>query len=236
MIACLTIVRYPKRYILLALFAMAIHRITMRKQKGCTFFKLLGSGKNGTFNLTPDWQQWGLLSVWRNQADAELFYQSSAITNWWNRFTNERWNIFLEPLQSHGKWDNKEVFGKIEPIDYKGPIAVLTQATIRLKRLKNFWSNVEGVTQLMKKSSGFITSLGIGEAPFYKQATFSVWKDIESVKAFAYLSKEHADVIRKTREEAWYSEELFARFRPIKAWGTLQGSDPLKGLIKFEDI
>jgi antibiotic biosynthesis monooxygenase (ABM) superfamily enzyme len=128
------------------------------------------------------------------------------------------------------------VFGKIEPTNYSGAIAVLTRATIRVKRLKNFWSNVEGVTQLMKKSPGFITSMGIGEAPFYKQATFSVWDNQESVKAFAYESKEHVDVIRKTREEAWYSEELFARFKPIKAWGTLHGSDPLKGLIKFEDI
>jgi hypothetical protein len=47
------------------------------------------------------------------------------------------------------------------------------------------------------------------------------------MKAFAYGSKEHADVIRKTRKEDWYSEELFARFKIISSSGKLNGIDPL---------
>jgi hypothetical protein len=27
------------------------------------FLKLLGSGKNGFFDKSPDWQQWGILTV-----------------------------------------------------------------------------------------------------------------------------------------------------------------------------
>jgi hypothetical protein len=47
------------------------------------------------------------------------------------------------------------------------------------------------------------------------------------MKAFAYGMKEHAEVIRKTRKQRWYSEDMFTRFRIISHRGTLKGKDPL---------
>lgn len=76
-----------------------------------------------------------------------------------------------------------------------------------------------------------IVSLTIGEAPFFRQATFSIWDNLESMKEFAYNSAEHLDVIRKTRQEDWYSEELFARFALISASGNLNGKDPMLGIL-----
>lgn len=230
MIVSLTIVRYRKAFIPIALLAMAIHRLPMWLQKGCTFWKLLGSGRNGTFDLNPDWQQWGLLAVWESQKDFDEFNESSFIVSWWNKLTIERWTILCSPLQSHGKWDGEEPFGGPNITTYTGPIAVLTRATIRLNRLKNFWANVDSVANLMANASGYITSFGIGEAPVYRQATFSIWRSIDDVKAFAYASREHAEVIKKTRDEKWYSEELFARFKPVASFGTINGKDPLNGI------
>ncbi|QJD98038.1 DUF3291 domain-containing protein [Mucilaginibacter robiniae] len=233
MIVSLTIVRYRKAFVPFALLAMALHRLPLVLQKGCTFWKLLGCGKNGSFDLTPDWQQWGLLASWNTCEDFERFYTSSFVAGWWRKLTTESWTILAEPLQSHGKWDGQEPFGQPNNKTYNGPVAVLTRATIRLNRLKNFWSNVDQAAQLMTKSEGYIASVGIGEAPAVRQATFSIWESIDDVKAFAYRSREHAEVIKKTRSENWYSEELFARFKPIAAWGTLNGVDPLQGKIKF---
>jgi heme-degrading monooxygenase HmoA len=233
MIVSLTIVRYRKAFIPFALLAMAVHRLPIIKD--CTFRKLLGTGKNGTFDLHPDWQQWGLLACWENREDFDRFNKTSFIAKWWRFFKTEEWTILLEPLQSHGKWDGKEPFGNPDMPNYNGPIAVLTRATIRFNKLKNFWANVDGVASLMSKAPGYINSFGIGEMPVYRQATFSVWDNLENLKAFAYRSKEHAEVIRKTREEGWYSEELFARFKPIAAMGTLNDADPLHGLIKFDE-
>ena len=230
MIVSLTIVRYRKSLIPFALLAMAIHRLPLIFTKQCTFWKLLGSGRNGTFDLQPDWQQWGLLAVWDDREAFDRFYNDSFINSWWNTFTTEKWTIVCEPLQSHGKWDSKEPFGKPDIKVIDGPVAVLTRATIRLNKLKHFWANVDSVANIMADTPGFITSFGIGEAPVYRQATFSIWKSIEDVKAFAYTSKEHAEVIKKTRNETWYSEELFARFKIVDSLGTINGKNPLKGI------
>jgi len=236
MIVSLTMVRYRKRFIPFALLAMAMHREPMKRQKGCSFWQLLGSGKNGTFSLKPDWQQWGLLAVWEDREAFDSFYSDSYPAKWWNKYGCEKWTILCEPLQSHGQWEGKKPFGDINFQNYQGPVAVLTRATVRLKRLKNFWSNVDEVSELMRRSPGYIISLGIGERPIYRQATFSIWNSLDDVKAFAYGSKEHSEVIRKTRDEGWYSEELFARFKPVACTGTLHNADPLKGLIKLEQL
>jgi hypothetical protein len=230
MIVSLTIVRYRKLFIPFALLAMAIHRIPLMLQKGCTFWKLLGSGHNGTFDLQPDWQQWGLLAAWEDRDDFERFYTSSFIAWWWMLLTKDRWTVLCKPIQSHGKWDGKEPFGGMNITNYTGPVAVLTRATIRGSRLKNFWSSVDEVANLMLSAKGFITSFGIGEAPVYRQATFSVWESTDDMKAFAYQSAHHAEVIKRTKNEHWYREELFARFVPITTFGALKGVDPLAKL------
>lgn len=231
MIVSLTIVRYRKIMVPFALLAMAIHRLPMALQPGCTFYKLLGCGHNDTFDLHPDWQQWGLLTVWNKREDFDKFNKQSFIPRWWKTLAYERFTVLCAPLQSHGKWDGKEPFGKPNITDYDGPVAILTRATIRINRIKNFWSHVDEVAKIMASAPGYITSIGIGEAPVYRQATFSVWESLEHVKAFAYQSPKHAEVIKKTRQENWYSEELFARFKPTETWGTINGKNPLKHLL-----
>lgn len=232
MVVALTVIRYSKPTIPFAFLAMAIHRLPLTLNKNCKFWKLMGSGKNGTFDKHADLQQWALLTVWDSNEDFESFRLKSFISSWWKTFALETYTVLCEPLSSHGKWDGSEPFGPVQNTVYDGPVAVLTRATIRFNRLKNFWANVDRTAKLMLGSRGYITSFGIGEAPLYRQATFSVWESIEDVKAFAYESAEHREVIRKTREENWYSEELFARFKPIASFGTLKGSDPLQHIFK----
>jgi heme-degrading monooxygenase HmoA len=49
--------------------------------------------------------------------------------------------------------------------------------------------------------------------PLTKQATFSIWESEAEMKAYAYKMRAHQEVIKRTRDENWYSEEMFLRFR-----------------------
>ena len=105
---------------------------------------------------------------------------------------------------------------------------MLTRATIRMNKLKYFWQNVAPVADKMNVAKGFLFSVGVGEIPWIKQATFSVWQSREDMKAFAYGMKEHAAVIQKTRKENWYSEDMFVRFIIVNVSGTIGGKSPLE--------
>ncbi|SOE20400.1 protein of unknown function [Spirosomataceae bacterium TFI 002] len=229
MIVSLTIVRYKGIFIPFGFLSMAILRIALWFYPSIKFTKLMGCGKNGTFDVNPDWQQWAFMASWENESQANTFFQKSFLANYWKIFTYEKWTVYCEPVESHGEWNGKNVFEtKRESKKYNGKVAVLTRATIRPFKMVDFWKNVPLVAQTIAKSPGFITSVGIGEVPFLRQATFSIWSDLDSVKNFAYRKKEHAEVIKKTRQRDWYSEELFARFVVLKSFGKLNGVDPLK--------
>jgi hypothetical protein len=104
---------------------------------------------------------------------------------------------------------------------------VLTRATIRWRRLRAFWSAVPAASDALEHREGLLFSTGIGETPVWRQATFSLWRSEDDIRAFAYKASAHADAIRRTYSEDWYSEELFARFAPIASEGTWGGRDPL---------
>ncbi|HSU50410.1 MAG TPA: hypothetical protein VLJ41_07465 [Segetibacter sp.] len=239
MYAYLTVVRYPKWLAWGGLLSMAYFRLPLYFNKKILFYKLMGCGKNGTFDKTPDMRQWCLLVV-KSALETETIHTinykklyGSFIDFWWKVFKCSRWTVILEPIEGHGTWDGKMAFGTLpKTSDYEGMIAVLTRATIRINRLSSFWKHVDGVAKKMASSTGFITSFGIGEMPWIKQATFSIWESKESMKAFSYKMQEHVEVIRKTREEKWYSEDMFVRFKIIASFGAINSINPLQG--KFE--
>lgn len=239
MYAFLTVVRYPKLLAWAGFLSMAYFRIPLFFDKKISFYKLLGCGKNGTFDKVPDLRQWAVLVVIdKNNFREDLLNFNNKklygkfISTWWKLFRCSVWTLALEPIEGHGTWDGKETFGTLpRTSDYDGLIAVLTRATVRVGRLQNFWQHVQGVARHMSSAAGFITSLGIGEVPWIKQATFSIWENKESLKTFAYKMHDHTEVIRKTRQEKWYSEDMFVRFKIVASYGTVNGTYPLKGKL-----
>ena len=217
----LTIIRYKKRYIPFAFFAMATFRLPLWLNKNISFYKLMGCGKNGTFDKTPDLQQWAILTLGNEQSVVDKTQKEilntlygGFIAGWLGLFGVKTITYLLDPIEGHGLWDNKKVFGELPmKSDYEGKIVILTRATIRLSKLKSFWKNVDSIASQMSTAKGFIISYGIGEIPWVKQATVSIWESKEDMKNFAYKMHNHAEVIKKTRQEKWYSEDMFVRFK-----------------------
>lgn len=213
----LTIIRYRTIFIPFAFFAMALFRLPLWFNKRISFFKLMGTGKNGTFDKVPDLRQWAILTVQQrideSGADLNNHLFGGFIARWFNLFGCHTFTFLMDPIEGHGTWDGQQVFGALPPkSEYEGRIAVLTRATIRVNKLKYFWQNVAPVASQMAAAEGFLYSAGVGEIPWIKQATFSVWESKAAMKAFAYGMKVHADVIQKTRKQNWYSEDMFTRF------------------------
>jgi hypothetical protein len=183
----------------------------------------MGCGKNGTFDIHPDFNQWAIMVFFdqKETSSAEELIEPGKIFGkfipfWWKLFTTSINWFLLEAYAGHGSWDGKTFIENRKEIEEPiGRIGVLTRASIRLSKLKVFWKAVPNVAQNMDQNKGFVYSVGIGEIPFIKQATFSIWESAEEMKAFAYKKRDHQEVIQKTRKEKWYTEEMFLRFKVL---------------------
>jgi heme-degrading monooxygenase HmoA len=204
---------------------------TLHKVAGLQFFQLLGSGAANGFGFLPNFDRYGFMAVWADEAAAQTFFEIHPLWAKYQARSRETWTAELAPLKSHGLWN------KVNPFDYKseipipldeaGPIAVLTRASIRLTKAPRFWRYIEPTSRVLATTPGVQLAIGLGELPLVRQATFSVWESAAAMQQYAYRDASHREVIQLTRRENWYSEELFARFRVLRSEGTVDGVNPL---------
>ncbi|MFD0903269.1 spheroidene monooxygenase [Actinomadura sediminis] len=216
---------------------MALDRPRLRATAGLSFWRLLGTGRGRSMSLGADLRRWALFAVWDGEAALEEFVERSPVANRWDAEAAESWHVRLRPLASRGRWGGRDPFSApgagralYEHVpDADAPLAVLTRASIRPRRLTAFYRAVPGVDRALREQEGCLASIGVGEWPLARQATFSLWRDGAAIDRFAYRSDAHRDVIGQVRARDWYSEELFARFVPYGSRGSWDGRDPLRG-------
>ena len=204
---------------------MATDRRGLRATPGLRFAKLLGTGGGRTF--TPrdaDPLHWGFLAVWDDATSADAF-AGHRLHRGWNALARERLDVRMVPLSSRGRWAGREPFGTPLPDGEApvGPIAAITRARLRWRRARAFWRASPAVAADLHTGAGPLLAIGIGEAPIGLQGTFSLWRSAAELTEFAYRRAPHAAAIRRTPDEGWYAEELFARLRVITMTGTYRG-------------
>ncbi len=197
---------------------------------GLKFYKVLGTGAGNGFKPSPEFSTYCFLGVWEDEKKADDFLNNSALFKKYREHSTEIWTVYMKSLRVHGTWDGKQPF-----IPDKHPpageiISVITRATIASRHLLKFWKKVPSVSAPLKDQEGLLLSVGIGEWPLKQMATFSIWKDEAAMNAYAYQNPKHIEAIKLTRTLNWYTEEMFARFRPYRSGGTWGGKDLLEGI------
>ncbi len=178
---------------------------------GMEWLKLLGSGGDNGFGLWPNWGGYALLAAFPDEVLAKAAMESP-LWQAYARHSASAKTLLLRPLQSHGEWDGVEPFRTSGTYDREQPTVVLTRARIKLRHLPAFWRRVSKVSESAMDFSERVFSVGVGELPVIQQATVSLWTSGRAMEAYAYRSPFHAEVVKLTRQEGWYSEELFCRF------------------------
>ncbi len=209
-----------------ALVRMGLDRGRLRRTPGVRFAKMLGTGDGRTFTVRDsDPTRWAALICWASTEAAETA-RTTGVLHDWQQTATETWRVDLKPLTSRGKWSGREPFGAPEPARTQGPVAAVTRARLTATKAAGFWRAVPPVSADLHRSPGLRAAVGIGEAPIGLQGTFSLWDSDTALRDFAHRGAAHTEVIRRTAEEGWYAEELFARFAVVGSAGTLDGVDP----------
>ncbi|HAB31466.1 MAG TPA: DUF3291 domain-containing protein [Cryomorphaceae bacterium] len=189
---------------------------------GLIFGKMLGSGAGNGFSIWPDWGTYAWFTVWDSQDAAAVFFDQDPMIVDLRTYAAQEYGWDAIPLRGHGSWNGKSPFLFPEhPETPKGSVAVLTRASIRRRQALRFWWNVPSASRGVKDHPGLHFSKGVGEYPLIEQATLSLWRSAEDLDAFAYQSRQHAPMVKKTRRYQWYKEEMFVRMEVTRVFGEI---------------
>jgi len=228
-IVTFTLAHYAKRTSIFGLARLGLDRRPLARTPGLRFWRLLGVGR---FDGRADLQRYGLFIVWNSLNALQQFEAQSPVMRRIHQYADEVWTVHMQPVRWHGAWGKRDPFAEMAPIAPPdlGPWVILTRATIRPSRLHAFLGAVPAVAECLLEEPELIKSVGIGEVPLLCIGTLSLWHSLPAIMAFAYGPAPHIEVVHRTRQERWYSEEFFARLRPVASMGTWDGVNPLPGL------
>ena len=228
-IVSFTLARYPKHASISQLAHLGLDRLSLSLTHGLHFWRLLGVGRGQVFDPHADLQRHAMFTVWNSYTALRCFEARSTVMKRIRERSEEAWTVHMYPVRWHGKWGGRDPFAGMTtaPAPEPGPWIILTRATLYPNKVRPFLQAVPAIAEQLLQQPDYIKSVGVGELPLIRQATLSIWRALPPITAFAYSQTPHRDVIKRTRQERWYSEELFARFRPVESYGTWDGSDPL---------
>ncbi len=226
-IASFHLIREPKWKTPIALGRLGLDRPRLSRVDGLVFWRLLGTGSGDNTGGGADLARTAVFAVWDDEAALDAFMATSRLATRWHT-AQESWHVRLRSVGGHGRWRGIDPLDGMEQGSSGGAIAIITRADVHRHSWKAFGAASNIVDAELHAAPGLIDVVGIGEAPVGRLATFSLWESLADARSFAYSMPDHIEVMRRTRAEGWYAEELFARFEPYASTGTWNGRDPLE--------
>ncbi len=188
---------------------------------GLQFCKVLGSGFNGGFSTKPSLTKQGFFCIFDTAHNAALF-EDSPLLKTYQDHAHEFFLASVQAYSSRGSWSGFSMSCTNTNPPVNAPIASLTRASIKPSKAMQFWAKAKPAEDAIKLASGKILTAGVGEAPYFRQATFTIWDDAQSLEQYAQQGA-HLSAIKAAYGQSYFSESMFTRFRVLKAQGTWQG-------------
>ena len=221
-VVSLTLSRFRTTDVPWAISQMQWSKRPLRALPRIGFMKLMGTGGGTGFSTKPNLHVWTILTVWPNGAAAAAAQDAAVFAERRNRAA-ESATFHLAPISTRGRWAGSAPFEPREDRAGSGSIVALTRASVKARKLAKFWKRVPSISRTIEGEGDVRFMIGMGEVPYLHQVTFSVWDDAEAMARFSRSSVTHGEAVRRVAEEGWFSEQLFARFRPIAGEGTWNG-------------
>ncbi|MBT8446756.1 MAG: spheroidene monooxygenase [Gammaproteobacteria bacterium] len=203
---------------------LALGRYVLRGTPGLTFLKVLGSGRDGGFRLKPSATHGGLMCAFEDAGSAERFVRDSPVMTDYRRHARELLTVRLQAYASRGRWSGVNAFPAVTEPDPSQPVAALTRASIHPLKAWKFWRHAAPSEDALHAAPGCLLAAGLGEAPFLRQATFTIWENEATMDAYA-RDGAHLAAIQAARGGRYFTEDMFVRFVPFAVEGSWHGRD-----------
>ena len=221
MLAVIVLVEFKPQHLGYGLSRFVLGRFPLRHVAGLRFSKLLGSGHEGGFGLKPSASRQGLFLLFDDTARADAFLQHGPLMAAYRARAQEFFYCKLIACSCKGSWAGVSLPVEAAPPE-QGPIAALTRASIRPSKALAFWRNSPAAELSLASAQGCRIAVGLGEAPFFRQATFSIWDSVHDMNRYA-RSGAHLQAIQAASQQGHFAESMFARFVPVAAQGVWKG-------------
>jgi spheroidene monooxygenase len=208
---------------------------------GLMFAKVMGSGEGGGFTLRPSGTHQGLIFVF-DQIQSAVQYLKSHDLALYREKAREWWQGILAVNSCRGTWNQFSWQSHDLGLNADGAKATdhevsLTRASIRASKAISFWKYAPQAQVDLQKAPGCELAIGLGEAPVLRQCTFSLWRDTQSLVAYAHQGA-HQRAIAAAHKHGFFTESMFVRMRVLHMQGQWGGQsfDATAPLLKPYEI
>lgn len=233
-IAAAHVVTYPWRHAWRGWREVAACRRILRGRSDVVF-SVVGrsSGGAGTRRVNRTLSPSRFVTLTESASGSDATALRAELDDRWRSNGALVWSASLVPNRSSGTWGGRQPFSgpasESAPAP-RGPVASVTYAQVRPRWMGHFY--VLGFPKTARRMTGkhspMLAGIGFGDVPLRHACTFSLWPDVgDLLRSVQGRTEPHGEIARRSIEEGWLSESLFARFSIADHSGDWAGTDPL---------